>query len=71
MSNDVKCMKCGSSNCALGKMRTTGGLSFLPEDSKFMSLQVGDAPVNGLMCLDCGFVELNGDVKKATSMIKE
>jgi len=70
MSNDVKCLRCGSGNTTLGKIRTTGELGFRPENSKFMSLQDSVA-VNSSMCLDCGFVELFGDVEKAKSMIKE
>ena len=60
-----KCLKCGSENTITGKIGTTGGFHFRPDDTKTMSLSTGDVAVSSSLCLDCGLIELMGDIEKA------
>ncbi len=39
-------------------------LSFRPQDAKFMTLETGEVMTKAIMCRDCGFIELVGDVNK-------
>ena len=65
MDLEKKCIKCGSQDVVPGGMNTLGGVSFVPDDSRQTPLQVGRINLSADMCLECGFVELNGKVNKA------
>jgi len=45
-------------------------ISFYPKDAPFFSLFSNDVGVSARMCLNCGFLELWGDVEKARRVLK-
>ncbi len=60
-----KCVKCGSENLESGKLQSTGKLSFYPDSTKFLSIKTSDINATANMCIDCGFIEIIGDISKA------
>jgi hypothetical protein len=54
---------------AAGKAQSSGRVYFRPDNVSFFALQTADLAVQGFMCLDCGNIELVGDVKKARSLV--
>jgi len=69
MTNQKTCMRCGSKKMAAGKAQSSGRVYFRPDSVSFFSLQTADLAIKGFMCLDCGNIELVGDVKKARSLV--
>ena len=63
-------MRCGSTQLAEGKIQSSGRVYFRPDKVNFFALKTADLAVNGLMCLDCGSIELFGDIKKAKSLVQ-
>lgn len=51
-----------------GGLAARGGLSFFPANCTFWTLTPSVA-IQAFLCLDCGNVELVGDVKKAEALI--
>jgi predicted nucleic-acid-binding Zn-ribbon protein len=70
MTEEKKCIRCGSTQLASGWAQSTGKMSFRPDKVNFFALKTADLSVTGMMCLDCGTIELVGDIKKAQSLIK-
>ena len=70
MTEKKKCIRCGSTQLASGWAQSTGKMYFRPDKVSFFALKTADLSVTGMMCLDCGTIELVGDVKKAQSLIK-
>ncbi|CAA9589388.1 hypothetical protein AVDCRST_MAG81-4679 [uncultured Synechococcales cyanobacterium] len=72
MSAGNKCIKCGSTSLETGVVKAptdrSGRIHFYADNTKFMTLQTGAIDVYSSMCLDCGFIELIGDVQKARSL---
>lgn len=64
-----KCFRCGSVRLEPGAIQSTGRIYFRPANSSFWTLRTADVPVEANICLECGTVELVGDVKKAESLI--
>ena len=54
---------------AAGKAQSSGRVYFRPDNVNFFALQTADLAVKGFMCLDCGNIELVGDVKKARALV--
>ncbi|HEX3146737.1 MAG TPA: hypothetical protein VHR66_01470 [Gemmataceae bacterium] len=48
-------------------MRTHGGLSFHPANSTFWTLSP-NVEIRALLCLDCGSIEIVGDVQRAEAL---
>jgi len=44
---------------------------FRPNKAKFFAPRTADLPVSGRMCMECGFLELVGDLQKAKSVVNE
>jgi predicted nucleic-acid-binding Zn-ribbon protein len=63
-----KCVKCGSENIEPGKVQSSGRLSFYPDRAKFLSWKTSNVSVLASICLDCGTIELAGDVAKAKDL---
>jgi len=61
---DARCRRCGDDSWASGTLHSPGGLSFLPDHVKFLSLETSIVKVRARMCTVCGAVELIGDVAK-------
>jgi hypothetical protein len=70
MTEEKTCMRCGSAKLAAGWVQSTGKVCFRPDKAKFIVPKTADVPVDGRMCLECGAIELVGDVKKARSLMK-
>jgi predicted nucleic-acid-binding Zn-ribbon protein len=66
-----KCLRCGGENLTPGKVQSSGRMCFYPENTKFMTLKTSDVPVGANLCLDCGFIEFIGDVKKAKDLTSQ
>lgn len=64
-----KCCRCSSKNMEAGMLKSTGGLSFYPNKPKFMSWMTSKIGVTARMCLDCGSIEIAGDLNKARKLI--
>ncbi len=63
-----RCLRCGGERMEPGALATLGGLSFYPANSTFWTLTPTVA-IQAFLCLDCGHVELVGDVKKAEALV--
>ncbi len=64
-----KCSCCGGTQCVSGSIRSTGKAYFKPDGIKFAVSKTSSVSVTGFMCLDCGFVGLKGDMKKARALV--
>jgi hypothetical protein len=51
-----------------GSMLSRGRLHFRPANSTFWTLQP-DVAIQAFICLDCGTVELVGDVKRVEALV--
>jgi len=70
MNIEMKCLRCGGANVTPSEMQSTGKIYSRPDDAKLSTIFTTGAPVSGLICLDCGHVELLVDVSKAKSLVK-
>lgn len=70
MSEGPKCIRCGSTNLSTGWVQSTGKMYFRPDKVKFFAPRTADLAVSGRMCMECGFLELVGDLRKAQSLVK-
>jgi predicted nucleic-acid-binding Zn-ribbon protein len=68
MAKEKTCLRCGSTNLEPGMIQSTGRVRFRATNTKVMTLQTGDVTIDASICLDCGTLELVGDVKKAKSL---
>ena len=59
-----KCLKCGADSFVAGALQGARRTSFRPEGAKFLTLETGDIMTKALMCRECGFIEITGDVNK-------
>lgn len=71
MSEQCKCLNCGSSNMAQGKMHSTGAMNFRPDDAKFLKLKTANVDVGACLCLDCGSVFLKADPQKVKELTEK
>ena len=69
MSEERRCPSCSSTKLEPGKMQSTGSLYFRPENTKFLTLGTNDVQVSGNMCMNCGYIMLVGDLRKATKVL--
>ena len=65
MNNGIKCLNCGGTNIHSGTLHSTGRSHFRPSDAKFLKLKTANIEVIANMCLDCGYLNLMGDIEKA------
>ena len=63
------CIRCKSSNIEEGKFYTNMGFSFIPNNKKFLSLVNPRVSIRVFMCLNCGHIELIGDIEKARKIV--
>jgi predicted nucleic-acid-binding Zn-ribbon protein len=69
MSEEIKCLRCGSINLEPSHLQSTGKIYSCPKDAKLITFLTSGTPVDSLACLDCGHVELLVDTKKIRSLI--
>jgi hypothetical protein len=63
-----RCLRCNGERMEPGGMQSFGGLYFYPTNCTFWTLQPNVA-IQAFLCLDCGTVELVGDVKRAEALV--
>jgi len=71
----MKCEKCGSKGFEPGSIHNrTGGMGvnaiFRPQKSKLMTLNP-DVQIEAIMCMNCGHIELYGDIEKARNLVSQ
>ncbi len=70
MGEQKKCLRCGSTNVTPSELQSTGKIYSRPKNSKLVAILTTGAPVEALMCLDCGHVEMLVSVGKAKELVK-
>jgi hypothetical protein len=63
-----RCLRCRGERMEPGGMVAPGGLSFYPANCTFWTLQPKVA-IQAFLCMDCGTVELVGDVKRVEALV--
>ena len=61
-----KCLRCGGARLEPGAIRS----SFQPTNALFWTLKTAEVQIEAFMCLDCGMIELVGDIKKAEALVR-
>ena len=64
MKTDRKCLKCDSASLVPGALNSG---YFQPDNTKFLTLNP-NVRIRATICTDCGYIELNGDLKKARAL---
>ena len=64
MNEEKKCLRCGGTNLTAGDFQSTGKIYSRPKNAKMSSLLITGVLVNSIICLDCGYLELNVDPDK-------
>jgi len=70
MSEEKRCLRCGSTNLEPGELQSTGKIYSRPRDAKLVTVLTTGVMVHTVICLDCGHVELVVDADKARSIAK-
>lgn len=70
MNEEKKCLRCGGTNLTAGDFQSTGKIYSRPKHAKMSSLLITGVLVNSIICLDCGYLELNVDPKKVKLISK-
>jgi len=70
MSEERRCMRCGGTNLEAGEFQSTGKIYSRPKHARLVTLLTTGVPVDTIICLDCGHVELVVDAEKAKSITK-
>jgi hypothetical protein len=63
-----RCLRCNGERMEPGSMESRGWLSFRPANSTFWTLRPNVA-IQAFLCLDCGHLELVGDVNRAEALV--
>jgi hypothetical protein len=71
MTVENTCSRCGGSDLESGRIQSTGRIHFYFEDPRFLTMHTGYVPVISSMCLDCGTIDLSGEVDKARKISKQ
>lgn len=71
MSDSKTCSRCGGSTLEPGRVQSTGRVNFHFDDPRFLTALTGYVPIFSTMCLDCGAIELSGEVSKARKISKQ
>ena len=66
MAVEMKCLKCGSVSLESGALNTA---YFQPDNTKFLTLNP-NVRIRATICMDCGYIELNGDLNKAKDLME-
>ncbi len=70
MSEEKKCLRCGSTNLEDGQFQSTGKIYTRPKNANFVAMLKTGVPVDTIMCYDCGHVELVFNTEKAKSLVR-
>jgi hypothetical protein len=66
-----KCYRCGSTRLQPGRVRAESRLSFVPDNAPFWTLSTLNVALEASLCMDCGAVELFGDLQKAKRLLPQ
>lgn len=66
---ESKCLKCDSKGLENGKL-VGHNLHFRPDDLRFTTLKTGIS-ISAKMCMNCGNIELFGDPKSLSKLLKK
>ena len=70
ISEEMKCLRCGSANLKPANFESTGKIYSRPKDAKLVTVLTTGVPVSALICLNCGHVELIVDTERVRSITK-
>ena len=71
MAEENTCSRCGSSKLESGRVQSTGRIHFHFENPRFLTMHTGYVPILSTICLDCGNIDLAGEVTKARRISKQ
>ena len=71
MAHENTCFRCGGSKLESGRLQSTGRIHFHFENPRFLTIHTGYVPIVSTMCLDCGKIDLAGEVEKARKIVKQ
>ena len=71
MSDSKTCSRCGGATLEAGRVQSTGRVNFHFEEPRFLTALTGHVPILSTMCLDCGTIDLFGEVDKARKISKQ
>jgi predicted nucleic-acid-binding Zn-ribbon protein len=71
MDEKRKCLRCGSTNTKPSNLQSTGKIYIRPKDAKLSAVLRTGVPVDAIVCLDCGHIELITDPAKAKNLVKK
>jgi DNA-directed RNA polymerase subunit RPC12/RpoP len=66
-----KCHRCGGTRLQHGRVRAPRRLTFVPDNTIFWTLSTPDVALDAYLCMDCGAVELFGDLEKAKRLLPQ
>ena len=64
-----KCYRCGGTRLQPGVVRARDRLKFVPDNATFWTLAFPNVALHSYLCMDCGAVELFGDLRKAEKLL--
>ena len=70
MASENKCSRCGETEFEEGAVQSAGTISFRPKGAKFLTMSPGNVKVSARVCMNCGLIELNGDIQEIKSLIR-
>jgi len=70
MNDNKKCLRCGGTNLTDGDFQSTGKIYSRPKNAKMSTLFITGVLVDSIICLDCGYLELNVNPGKVKLIAK-
>jgi predicted nucleic-acid-binding Zn-ribbon protein len=71
MDEKRKCLRCGSTNTTPSDLQSTGKIYIRPKDAKLSAVLKSGVPVDAVICLDCGHIELITNPAEAKNLVKK
>ena len=68
MASENKCSRCGETEFEEGAVQSAGTISFRPKGTKFLTMSPGNVSISARICMNCGLIELNGDIEVIKSL---
>ncbi len=62
------CGRCGAEQIEPGTVQSTGAIYFRPVNARFLTMKTADIRIKANICLECGAIELVGDLEKARQL---
>ena len=71
MNEEKKCLRCGGTNLTDGDFQSTGKIYSCPKNAKMSAIFITGVLVSSIICLDCGYLELNVNPDKVKLITKK